>query len=64
MQESTKRSTRGRVIAVVGVVLASQLLTACVVVPVPHRHRAVVVQPGYSGPPPGYHRHPDRDWRR
>lgn len=58
MQKSTQR----RVLGVIAVVLATQALTACVVVPVPHRHRAVVVQPGY-GPPPVYHRH-DRDWRR
>lgn len=59
MQKSAKR----RVLGVLAVVLASQALTACVVVPVPHRHRAVVVQPGYSGPPP-YHHHHDRYWRR
>lgn len=58
MQKSTKR----RVLGVLTVVLASQVLSACVVVPVPHRHRAVVVQPGYSGPPPYHHHH--RDWRR
>lgn len=58
MQKSTKR----RVLGVLTVVLASKVLSACVVVPVPHRHRAVVVQPGYSGPPPYHHHH--RDWRR
>lgn len=58
MQKSTKR----RLLGVLTVVLASQVLSACVVVPVPHRHRAVVVQPGYSGPPPYHHHH--RDWRR
>lgn len=58
MEKSTKR----RVLGVLTVVLASQVLSACVVVPVPHRHRAVVVQPGYSGPPPYHHHH--RDWRR
>ena len=60
MQKSTKR----RVLGVLTVVLASQVLSACVVVPVPHRHRAGVVQPGYSGPPPYYQRVRDRDWRR
>lgn len=60
MQKSTKR----RVFGVLGVVLASQVLTACVVVPVPaYRHRGVVVQPGHSGPPPHHHYH-DRHWRR
>lgn len=57
MQKSTKR----RVLGVLAVVLASQVLTACVVVPVPARPRAVVVTPGYAGPPP-YHHH--RDWHR
>jgi hypothetical protein len=45
------------------VVLASQALSACVVVPVPHRHRAVVVQPGYGPPPPAYY-DPHPRWRR
>lgn len=58
MQTSAKR----RVLGVLAIVLISQALTACVVVPVPHRHRAIVVQPGYPGPPP-YHHH-DRHWRR
>lgn len=59
MQKSTKR----RVLGVLTVVLATQVLSACVVVPVPHRQRAVVVKPGYPGPPPHQHHH-HRDWRR
>lgn len=60
-----QKSTKTRVLGVLTVVLASQVLTACVVVPVPHRHRAVVVQPGYSGPPGHHHNHHhDRHWRR
>lgn len=62
MQTSTKR----RVFGVLGLVLATQLLSACIVLPVPGYHRrAVVVQPGYGygydqGPP--HHNHPH--WRR
>lgn len=61
MQKSTKR----RALGVLGVVLASQVLAACVVVPVPTHRRAVIVQPGHSAPPP-YHHHDrhDRHWRR
>jgi hypothetical protein len=59
MQKSTQRRTLG----VLAAVIASQALTACIVLPVPHRHRAVVVQPGYSGPPPYHHPH-HRHWRR
>lgn len=58
-----RRLVTRRSFAVLGVLLATQLLTACVVVPVPyHRPRgAVIVQPrpyyydGYR-----YHRHYDR----
>ena len=57
------KSTKRRLLGVLAVVLASQALTACVVVPVPARPRAVIVQPGYAGPPPYYHRH-DHEWRR
>ncbi|MBC7992891.1 MAG: hypothetical protein H7Z15_06570 [Rhizobacter sp.] len=61
MQTSTKR----RVFGVLGLVLATQLLSACIVLPLPghRRHGAVVVQPGYGydqGPP--RHHHPY--WRR
>lgn len=59
MQKPTQR----RVLGALAVVLASQALTACVVVPVPARPRAVVVQPGYQGPPPPPYYH-DRYWRR
>ena len=46
MQTSTKR----RVFGVLGLVIATQLLSACIVLPVPghRRHGAVVVQPGYG----------------
>ena len=63
MQTSTKR----RVFGVLGLVIATQLLSACIVLPVPghRRHGAVVVQPSYGyghdqGPP--RHQHPH--WRR
>jgi hypothetical protein len=48
-------SKRTRALGVVAVLLASQLLTACIVVPVPvHRPRAVIVDqdPHYGSPPP------------
>ena len=44
MQTSTKR----RVFGVLGLVIATQLLSACIVLPVPGHRRAVVVQPGYG----------------
>ena len=60
-----------RVLGALGVVLATQLLSACVVVPVPvYRPRAVVIEPGYGpGYGPGYYdrydyHHRDRDGRR
>jgi hypothetical protein len=63
MQKSINR----RVLGVVSVVLATQLLSACVVLPVPARRaRAVVIEPGY-GPGYGHHHHHrdrERDWRR
>jgi hypothetical protein len=46
------KSTQRRVLGALAVVLASQALTACVVVPVPARPRAVIVSPGYGHPPP------------
>lgn len=59
MQTSMKR----RVLGVLSVVLASQLLSACVVLPLPgHRHRAVMVQPAPVYVPVPQYR--DRDWRR
>ncbi|MBX3618777.1 MAG: hypothetical protein KF891_02120 [Rhizobacter sp.] len=59
MQKSSKR----RVLGVLAAVIASQLMTACVVVPVPAHRRAVIVAPGYvhTPPPRVYH---DHDWRR
>jgi hypothetical protein len=65
--------TNRRALGLVAVLLGTQLLSACVVLPVPaHRHRGPVVvevEPGYqrSGPPPRHHDHRrdrDRDWRR
>jgi hypothetical protein len=41
-----------RSLGLIGVLLASQLLSACVVVPVPRYRRAVVVEPAYGPPPP------------
>ena len=59
MNSSMKR----RVLGILSVVLASQLLSACVVLPVPgYRARAVVVEPGYGyGHGYGYR---DPYWRR
>jgi len=59
------KPVKRRVLGVLSVLLATQLLSACVVLPLPaHRHRAVVVSPGYGytpAPQPGYG-HPH--WRR
>lgn len=60
MQKSTKR----RVLGVLAVVIASQLMTACVVVPVPAHRRAVIVAPGYGYPPPPPRDYHDHYWRR
>ena len=50
-----------------GALLASQWLSACVVVPVPyHRHRPYMAEPSYGGGPqaPGGTRdYPDRRYR-
>jgi hypothetical protein len=60
MDKSTKRRTLG----VLGVVLLTQLVSACVVVPVPARRMLpVVVQPGYA-PVPYYHDHRGYDRHR
>jgi hypothetical protein len=60
------KSVKRRVLGALGVVLATQLLSACVVLPLPvHRHHAVVVSPGYGygpAPQPEYYGHPR--WRR
>jgi hypothetical protein len=54
-----------RGLALLAVVLASQLLTACVIVPLPFHRRVWVGEghPGYSAPPQGSYRdgHDDRD---
>lgn len=60
MQKSTKR----RVLGVLAVVIASQLMTACVVLPVPGYRRAVVVEPGYVHPVPPPRVYRDPYWRR
>lgn len=59
MSSTTKR----RVLGIAGVLIATQLLSACIVLPVPaHRQRPVVIHPGhghYQAPPPAHHpRHP------
>jgi hypothetical protein len=57
------KSTKRRVLAALCVVLGTQMLSACIVVPVPaHRARAVVIEPGYGYPAPREHRDPY--WRR
>lgn len=55
------KSINRRLFSVLGVVLVTQGLTACVVLPLPvHRSRgAVVVEPGSAHP----HHHGDRDRR-
>ena len=53
-----------RSLALLSALLASQLLSACVIVPRPyHRHRVVVVEPGYNGAPQGPYRD-GRNWDR
>ena len=60
MNKPFKRRTLG----VLSVVLLSQVLTACVVVPVPARRmHPVVIQPGYA-PAPHHHDHRGYDRRR
>lgn len=59
MNQSTMRRTFG----VLALVVLTQALSACVVVPLPaHRHRAVAMEPGYGYPPPPPQRGPY--WRR
>jgi len=49
------KTARRRTLGVLGVILLSQVLSACVVVPVPARRmRPVVVEPAYGPPPPYY----------
>lgn len=61
-----KTSIKRRVLGALTLVLATQALSACVVVPVPAHHpRPIVVEPGYAypAPPPPYpYRGPY--WRR
>ncbi len=62
-----KRYINRRSLGLLGVLLASQLLSACIIVPRPYHHRRHVVQidaqPGYQAPSQGapYDR---RDWGR
>lgn len=55
-----RRFLNRRSLAVVGLLVTTQLLTACVVVPAPYyRHRgAVIVQPGYGYPHHHHHNGP------
>ena len=58
MQQLIKR----RVLGVLTAVIATQMLSACIVVPVPmQRSRGVVVTPGYGYPATPYR---DPYWRR
>ena len=53
-----------RVLGLLGLVVTAQLLSACVVVPVPHHARRPVVidvEPGYGHH--HHHRHRDRGYR-
>jgi|EndMetStandDraft_6_1072998.scaffolds.fasta_scaffold877543_1 hypothetical protein len=59
------KSSKRRILAVLGVVVGTQLLSACVVLPVPgYRPRAVVVTPGYGYPPPPPREYREPYWRR
>lgn len=44
-----KRSINRRSLAVLGVLLSSQLLSACIILPRPYLPRVVVVEPGHPG---------------
>ena len=63
-----KKSTALRTLGLLGVLLSTQLLSACVVLPAPGyhpRHGAVIVGPGYGPPPapqPYYHPHRRQRW--
>lgn len=61
-----KRYMNRRSLALLGVLLASQLLSACVIVPRPYHHRYITeidVQPGYNAPSQGENRD-RRHWDR
>lgn len=45
-----------RTLALLGVLLCSQLLSACIIVPRPYIPRVVVVEPGHHGGPHGDYR--------
>ena len=51
-----KRSINRRSLALLGVLLSSQLLSACIILPRPYLPRVVVVEPGHPGGPHGEYR--------
>ncbi len=51
--KTIKQLLQRRGLGLLGIVMLTQLLSACVVLPVPYaRHHAVIVGPGYGPPPP------------
>lgn len=61
-----KRYMNRRTMSLVAVLLASQMLSACIIIPrpfLPHRVIVGVASPGYNGPPPGEYRG-HRGWER
>lgn len=53
-----------RSLTLLGMLLASQLLSACIILPRPYIPRVVVVEPGQHGAPHGgYHHRHHGDWR-
>ena len=55
-------SINRRMLGILSVVLASQLLSACVVLPVPVRRGSVMIEGGGHGHGHGHRHHPH--WRR
>ncbi len=53
-----------RSLAVIGVLLASQLLSACIILPRPYLPRAVVIEPGHPGHGQDQGEYRDRRGRR
>ena len=51
-----RTSINRRSLAVLGVLLSSQLLSACIILPRPYLPRVVVVEPGHPGAPHGEYR--------
>lgn len=58
-----KRFINHRTLAVLGLLLSSQLLSACIILPRPYLPRLVVVEPGHPGAPHGEY-HDRRGYRR